>query len=186
MKEAKRFLIESFLGVFLVMSTGFSAAHACSCAGVTPEQAFQRAEAVFTGTVISVAPPPFGIISSSASPETVTFRVSNVSKGPPPSTHGTIVLTTSVSGASCGYPFQNGGQYMVYAYNSGQQLQTDLCSGTKLLSILSTSSTGQTDLPVVGSLPNLYYIIFVASVIVVSAALLLYARRSKSTLLPRL
>jgi hypothetical protein len=146
MKEAKRLLIVLFLGVFLVMSTGFSPAHACSCAGATPEQAFQRAEAVFTGTVISISPPLVGIISNSASPETVTFRVSNVSKGPPPSTHGTIVLTTAVSGASCGYPFQNGGQYMVYAFNSGQQLQTDLCSGTKLLSA-APLSTLQGDIP---------------------------------------
>jgi hypothetical protein len=135
MKEAKRFLIVLFLGVFVVMTTGFSPAHACSCFGLSAEQAFQRSDVVFTGTVTTITPPPAGSVRSTASPEKVTFRVLNVSKGAASSPNGTIVVTTAVSDVSCGYPFQNGGQYLVFArYGSdasGQSLQTDLCSGTQ-------------------------------------------------------
>jgi hypothetical protein len=180
-KQVRKLLTLLFLAAFLATSMGiFRVAHACSCAAAfTPEQAFQKSDAVFTGTVTSISP-PIGIIPNSASPEEVAFRVSNVSKGPPPSADGTIVLKTAVSDASCGYPFQNGGQYLVYAYNSGQQLQTDLCSGTMLLSTVPLS-TAQGGIPAAGLLPNLYYIMILASAIAVSAALLLYSkRRNKS------
>jgi hypothetical protein len=68
--------------------------------------------------------------------------VSSVAKGPF-TANGTIILTTAVSDVSCGYPFQTGRQYLVYAQHSdgasGQHLQTDLCSGTQLIAATQTS-----------------------------------------------
>jgi hypothetical protein len=174
-----------FLGALLVASTGFSAAHACSCAAaVTPEQALQRSGSVFTGTVVNIVPPPPGIISNTGSPEEVTFRVANVSKGPAPSADGTIVITTAVNGASCGYNFQVGGRYRVYAYNAGQNLQTDLCSGTNLISMDSTLPSPQANVPVVGPSSSPYYLMILAFAVLVSVvSLVFYARRrSRSTL----
>ena len=44
---------------------------------------------------------------------TVSFQVSEVWKGPQPVT---LEVSTSRDGASCGYPFKEGQEYLVYAY----------------------------------------------------------------------
>jgi hypothetical protein len=63
-------------------------------------------------------------------PATATLRVSEVWKGPK---QQTVEITTASNGAMCGYSFEEGREYLVYAYG-GQDLKVDLCSETKLLS----------------------------------------------------
>jgi hypothetical protein len=62
---------------------------------------------------------------------TATLRVSEVWKGPKQQT--VEIITGADSGVGCGYPFEEGREYLVYA-NGGQDLKVDLCSETKLLS----------------------------------------------------
>jgi hypothetical protein len=91
--------------------------------------ALADSEAVFSGEVVKIdRPSPF---KSSAALETDTFRVYEVWKGPE---QRTLEVHTALIGASCGYPFKEGQEYLVYAYNGKQGLQTDLCSQNKPLS----------------------------------------------------
>lgn len=114
--------------VSLFASGSVRIVYACSCASVSPSQQVQMADVVFLGTVTSINVPS-GPQVNSASPEQVTFDVSSVQKG---SLGRTIVVSTSMSQGSCGYPFQVGRQYMVYAQSVGGQLETGLCAGTNL------------------------------------------------------
>lgn len=110
-------------------------AYACSCAveaGVTKQErvqeAFSQANAVFAGKVTGVEDPPPSSVVSSADPVTVTFDVSEAWKGVQAET---LEITTPMSGASCGYEFKAGEEYLVYA---PEDMEIWLCGETKLLS----------------------------------------------------
>ena len=102
-----------------------SPAAACSCAGLTPAQAFERADSVFVGEVTSfkVKSGLFG--KSSIDPTTVDFTVMEVWKGPQ---QRTLTIRTVRSEVSCGYEFVEGLRYLVYARDG----QTGLCDRTAL------------------------------------------------------
>jgi hypothetical protein len=113
-------------------------ASACTCA-VPPGSQQERAEraladaaAVFSGEVLDVEEEPptrmFGIRLLSSR---VTLRVSEVWKGPQ---RETIEVSTPRDGASCGYPFKEGKEYLVYVYGKEEPFKVDLCSETKPLS----------------------------------------------------
>ena len=88
----------------------FSAALGCSCTEYpTFEQAFAQSAAVFRGTVLSVSAttdPHFFM------PVQVTFAVDAWWKG---SQASTVTILTESTEAICGYSFQVGLQYLVYA-----------------------------------------------------------------------
>jgi hypothetical protein len=44
------------------------------------------------------------------------------------------VITPRADGATCGYPFKEGQEYLVYAYGKGEPFETDICNGTHPLS----------------------------------------------------
>ena len=120
-----------------------NSAHACSCAGGrSPTDELNSSTAVFSGKVVSIEVPNTGPTTNSNMPVHVSLNVSTVWKGP---SYKTLVLTTALSDVSCGYSFEQGGQYLVYAYGPADKLETGLCTGTKLL------SNGQTDLAVLGA-----------------------------------
>jgi hypothetical protein len=110
-------------------------AWACSCLPYPddPREAVQRAwdqsDAVLSGTVsaqrpISAADAPSGI--------EVTLDVARRWKGP----DGTqMKIRTSDSSASCGYSFETGAQYLVFASRDSEngQYSTGLCSLTRPL-----------------------------------------------------
>jgi hypothetical protein len=74
----------------------------------------------------------FTIIGGNAATASVTLRVSEVWKG---SKHETVQLATVPNdGVSCGYPFEEGQKYLVYAYEGQRGLTVDGCSATKPLS----------------------------------------------------
>ncbi len=84
---------------------------------------------MFSGEVVKIdRPSPF---KSGAALETDTFRVSEVWKGPE---QKTLEMHTALMGASCGYPFKEGQEYLVYAYTGKQGLEEGLCGATKPLS----------------------------------------------------
>ncbi|CAN5888887.1 hypothetical protein BH23ACT11_BH23ACT11_16190 [soil metagenome] len=127
--------LASVLSIVVLMSFPLSdCAYACSCAASsgTPqeraEEAFAGAGAVFAGVVVDVSGPAPSTVMSSGDPVAVTFRVSEAWKGPP---QETLEVTTATSSVSCGYEFQTGEEYLVYA---SRDLGVSLCSETKLLS----------------------------------------------------
>jgi hypothetical protein len=61
---------------------------------------------------------------------TVSLRVSEVWKGPRQQT--VVVDAAADSGSGCGYPFEEGREYLVYA--TGEDPSVSLCSETKPLS----------------------------------------------------
>ncbi|MEU4692060.1 hypothetical protein [Actinoplanes sp. NPDC023714] len=92
-----------------------SPAWACSCkAG----GGIEDAQLAFDGTVRAVY--------EGGGQARVRFAVENVVKGP---NQDEVTLTTSDDEASCGYRFEEGGRYRVYAVDG----VTSLCSGNELL-----------------------------------------------------
>ncbi len=119
-------------------------AYACSCViPGPPDEELANSSAVFAGKVINLAEPfaGFGPVSS-ADPIKVTFQVDKVWKG---SVSQTTIISTARSGASCGYTFEKGGEYIVYAYGTENDLSVSLCSRTQSL------NTAEDDLAVLGA-----------------------------------
>jgi hypothetical protein len=118
-------------------------AYACSCVIPGPaDEELANSVAVFSGKVIDVAKPLINIGPvSSADPLKVTFQVYTVWKG---SMSQTTTITTARSGASCGYTFEKGKEYIVYAYGTDNDLSVSLCSRTQLL------DTAKDDLGILG------------------------------------
>lgn len=117
-----------FAGVLLFSSF----AGACSCAmSQPPEESLEAADAVFAGTVTDIADPfQPGSYHSTAADRHVTFNVSEVWKGPD---YESIVVSTAVSSASCGYSFSEDEDYLVYARGAEDELSVSLCSRTAVL-----------------------------------------------------
>jgi hypothetical protein len=126
-------LVLAVLGfVFLIPDCAF----ACLCVGAEGSKkeivkdALADSEAVFSGEVVKIDRPS-GPGWNTADLETDTFRVSESWKGPEGSM---LEVRTQVSGASCGYPFKEGQEYLVYAYEGEQGLKVDGCGATSPLS----------------------------------------------------
>ena len=120
-------LLAAGLALFALASlSGGGTAHACSCdlPPGSPAEELAKADAVFAGVATSVkAHRKLFILPSSADPVTVEFEVSHVWKGPQ---QETLTVSTVRSESSCGYEFQEGEWYIVYARNG----ETGLCSRT--------------------------------------------------------
>jgi hypothetical protein len=125
-------LILVFLLLFVSMLSGSPApVFACSCAPPPPPaEALAQATAVFAGTVTNIDVPG-GAVISTADPIAVTFQVERVWKGP---VEPTLLVTTARGQATCGYDFDLNQSYLVYAYGSERNLETNLCSRTTRLS----------------------------------------------------
>lgn len=111
--------------VMLLIHVNVEPASACSCIELTPAEAFERADAVFVGevTAFKVRSGLFG--KSSIDPTTVQFAVSEVWKGP---RQESMTIRTVRSEVSCGFEFDEGLKYLVYARDG----QTGLCDRTAL------------------------------------------------------
>lgn len=104
---------------------------ACSCASPfpSPQESLKKSTVVFAGKVTGMDIPN-GIVISTADPVLVTFDVSEIWKGPD---YKTLVVTTARDGVSCGYSFEQGEEYIVYAYGEEDKLSTNICSRTELI-----------------------------------------------------
>ena len=121
--------------LWLLGSTG--QAYACSCADPgSPVDALETSAAVFAGRVVSIEG-GFDPDKAPYSPEdrtTVEFEVGAVWKGV---VHERMYVTTRPDGASCGFAFVEGEEYVVYAHDSAEVdggYGVYLCSRTALLS----------------------------------------------------
>ncbi len=121
-------------------------AFACSCAALpgTPQErareALSGSTAVFSGEVVEFERPPpdtamvegtmLTVMGDAGNKATVTLQASEVWKGPQ---QQTVTITTEAdSSVGCGYPFEEGREYLVYA--TGGEPSVSLCSETKPLS----------------------------------------------------
>jgi len=102
---------------------------ACDCGTLPAHEALARADAVFTGVVVDVAPPFRWREWSSADPVTVSFDVDRVYKGDVPAN---ARLQTARESPSCGYPFEKGRRYLVYVtIRPDGTFTTTLCDGNQ-------------------------------------------------------
>lgn len=119
------------LVVPLLMIIGASPAFACSCALMSEQEHYERADVVFSGKLTGREEPPRPWVSS-MDPATLTFEVSKVYKG---GAGEQQEVTTPMSGASCGLEIQGAGPYLVFTNEGrdGDCLTASLCGGTRLL-----------------------------------------------------
>lgn len=124
--------IISFMFLLIV---AMGAASACSCiAPGTPLEELEKADAVFTGTVTAID-------SLDEGTNRVTLRIVHLWKGPEPIY---LSVKTAADSAGCGFNFEQGKDYLVYAQASEEGYRVSLCSRTALL------STAQEDLDALG------------------------------------
>lgn len=111
-----------FAALFVKIS--YKPASACSCIRPAPPlEAKEQAAAVFSGTVISQESSQFEV--------KVNFKVQRVWKG---NIGDTVSVITNTNSAACGINFSDRQSYLVYAFENQNQLRTNLCSRTQLLS----------------------------------------------------
>jgi hypothetical protein len=138
------FLLLTGLGsVFLAPDCAF----ACTCAMPSGSQkeiakdALADSEAVFAGEVVDfentlnitmMEGEMVTMMGGNTATATATLRVSEVWKGPERQTMQ--IGTAPNDGVSCGFPFEEGKEYLVYAYGGRQGLKADGCTQTKPLS----------------------------------------------------
>jgi hypothetical protein len=124
-------LIFSFINILIVPATSY----ACSC--VPPqsvENELGRSKVVFSGEVIQVKEQKDyfkGYMTKK-----VLFEVTKTWKG---LSQSQVIITTGTGGGDCGYDFQTGKEYVVYAqmssmYGDKDELVTIVCSRTNELS----------------------------------------------------
>lgn len=119
------------VAVFLIALTGgVSTSYACSCAPPqAPAVELKSSAAVFSGRVIAVnrRPSPEGL------PEVeVVVAVNKVWKG---FEQGEMTVITNANSAACGFGFDRGGSYLIYANRDDKgRLVTGLCTRTARLS----------------------------------------------------
>ncbi len=106
---------------------GASSARACSCSTPTREQAFESAAAVFEGRVTEVTRSKEG--PDGGAPELmVTLQVVRAWKGVDGER---MTVLTAGDEAACGYSFQQGESYLVYAHQAKPRPRVSLCGRTR-------------------------------------------------------
>lgn len=163
---------------------------ACSCPGMPypPEQAFESSRAVFSGTIISKATEGGSSVGNGYAvfPHSrVQIQVLESWKG---IDSNTVTITTGISDDTCGFDFQEGEKYLIYAHDDtqyGTEFTTGLCQRTKLLAnaqedlaFLDASTVpsiqGKGDLNNTEQNNHTSGIVFVSSVVGVTFLLALY------------
>ena len=131
-----------FISIILLGSFP-SITSACSCAELpSVEEEFERSQAVFSGKVVDVREKRS---IKGYQTKSVLFEVTNTWKGVKQSQ---MIITTGQGGESCGFHFNEGQEYLVYANEStmygAKSLVATICDRTNKLSVL------QEDLKILG------------------------------------
>jgi hypothetical protein len=103
-------------------------AYACSCVDrPSPAIALQKSAVVFAGEVLSIRKKGLNLFGAEYDehPIRVAFRVTEIWKGADADR-----LTVRTSMSTCGFDFDVGRQYLVYAYESPEGLATGICTRT--------------------------------------------------------
>lgn len=134
------------IGTALVFLVAWTTAMACSCAPPSPtiksyralaESKVNQTPVIFEGTVESMKvkgwpfQPVAGETVSAIPRVSATFSNVHVYRGQPPAE---VVVETGVGGGDCGFEFNKGESYLVFAWKEESgHLSTGICSGTRLL-----------------------------------------------------
>ncbi len=117
------------VGIALAGLAGAPTASACTCVEPPPPlEALEAADLVFAGLVIEILEPDSSMFTRS-----FRFAAKRRWKGP---VTDTMRVETAWSSASCGYPFEVGETYLVYAYEGNvfaNPYSTNLCTRTRPL-----------------------------------------------------
>ncbi|HUG97189.1 MAG TPA: hypothetical protein VMJ94_06575, partial [Nitrososphaera sp.] len=116
------FIIMLVAGFSLVYGGSVNPAFACSCIPPRPKQeAFEASAAVFSGDVARIDADQFGMMA--------VFHVDTAWKG---ISKDTVKVLTPAQSSACGYQFEEGKSYIVYAYggNEDLSLKTSICGRT--------------------------------------------------------
>ena len=96
-------------------------AFACECIGPSPpSKAFDESTAVFAGRVTSIESVDYN--------KKVYFDVERVWKG---KVENAVTTSTGGDSGACGYDFEEGREYLVYAYGDKESLGTGICTRTQ-------------------------------------------------------
>ena len=133
-------LIILMIGTAVLVGFSWTEAQACTCAlpfgSLTLKQQVKKArkesQAVFAGKVMEVKSEGYGV--------TVKFHVETVWKG---KLSQEVTISTGQGGGDCGYRFQVGDEYVVYAYGSDGRLSTNICQRTAPLSEDEVTALGR-------------------------------------------
>jgi hypothetical protein len=130
----------SALLLFLIVFAYPTSARACSCSeSGSPADEFARAAAVFSGKVTRIREISYGY--------RVHFAVTRSWKG---ISTNTTEVTTGYGNGDCGYPFNVGETYVVYAYGMPDDLNAVICTRT------AEVSRAVEDLSYLGTVPPLF------------------------------
>lgn len=162
---------------FLPVVFGAPKAFACSCSTNPPNEAFENSAAVFTGTVTD--------IQHDAGSYNVQFSVDEAWKGV---SEPMVAIATSDNDGTCGYDFQQGVKYLVYAYGSEGSLQTGICNRTQPvadayedLAYLGEGHVPVSGQPVVEKTPSSPFLPFVGIGAAVAGVIAFLTLRSRGT-----
>jgi hypothetical protein len=128
----KRTMLVAF-GVIAMAILSQSNSFACHCSLPKPkslkrevEKARKESRSVFSGRVLEISHDPQNFY------RTVKFKVEKSWKGTLPEE---TTVVTGLGGGDCGYRFEVGEKYLVYAYGSNEnKLETNICQRTAKLS----------------------------------------------------
>ena len=152
-------------------------AWACSCAGPEPTDAesFDDYDVVFVGEAVEMR---FGK-RENFPPQIWTFDVDRVNKGE--ATFEQEVRTAN-NGGLCGYGFDEGKRYQVWADQRGEKLHTHLCGKTRLASNGTYEPSSYPPVEVLGVLPRSGLpstVPIAAALLALAGALVLAGRRTR-------
>lgn len=112
--------------LFVVGMVAARAAVACTCVpNPPPREALEQADAVFVGEVVGIEE-----LGGEFPLRRVTLRVERPFKGV---FVETVAVLTAQGEIGCGFPFERGLRYLVYAYQDGGALHASFCSRTARL-----------------------------------------------------
>lgn len=142
--------------------------YACSCVMPgTPQEEMGNAEAVFSGKVLEIEESGYGY--------DVTLQVLEAWKG---TDEATVQVHTGMGGGDCGFNFEEGREYVVYASSSEGELEVYSCSLTGLLADSDTESLGEGTVISESASEQNFKAIYGGAALVVLLAAIAYAIKS--------
>ena len=118
----------SLIIIGLLVLVNIQLVDACSCAQLSLDEYINEADLIFVGKATRISKPFITIDPTEA--VKVSLDVTRAYKG---DVGKEITIETPQDSASCGYSFEEGGEYLVYGTKENGITSTNLCSGTKNL-----------------------------------------------------
>jgi hypothetical protein len=118
------------MGLVMSYVVTIEPAYACTCmAPATAVEGLQKSSAVFRGRVVTIYRSFFDRVGiTNTAGYRVQFEITKQWKGTP--SKSTVVITR-LTGEACGFPFEEGKEYLVYLVTEPKDIQTGICTGTK-------------------------------------------------------